>query len=564
MGPGDAISWLLLDNFPTDLAAGSVNGTYPEVGGPRAVTDTSNYISIASGEVVFAGGKSVITGDPMLSYAAISRVLGKALIWKFNSTNLNNYSCIGLSTGKTYVSIEVGIEQSLTTMNYFINNTGIVIGTLAPSTDYYFATVLRTTGAYIYVKGGVFVKWTLIWIDNTNNTASYYPGMTTFNNTFTSSFLRIPQDLWLPTPLSSDGFGGTFPTTDGKGHWYSTAGADINSAEGIGGANQTWLTGAGATWSLSGGKLVNTPGVGVEQVVNPGFEGVYVGGVAPNWGLLLGTSSESADVHGGSSAQQINNPAGNVGRIYSNNISLTAGAWVRASVWMKALSGSGWFGIQENFGSYLVDFISASYGPAAYTQYVMSGRILNTGNHILNVLSTTDVLPDINSVLFDDVSVKILSLPDLLCTTLHTTPNVYASVDVTRSVGFQAGIAVNWNSPTAPTDGIISYLAGAADGAGAETLKTDEVVAGVYTNKGSTAVTYAAAAKMVGAKESATSIRVFYNNAAVGAAITVTSNNGLYHGVFSTGNPTEVSFDNWVCDARGNEGQYSNLDKYIQ
>jgi hypothetical protein len=77
-----------------------------------------------------------------------------------------------------------------------------------------------------------------------------YPGISNYDATGTINFFRIPQTLWLPTPLASDGFGTAFGTTDGLGHAEGIAGG-----LGSGGGGLAWTSRLGS-FSVSGGKAV--------------------------------------------------------------------------------------------------------------------------------------------------------------------------------------------------------------------------------------------------------------------------------------------------------------------
>jgi hypothetical protein len=66
----------------------------------------------------------------------------------------------------------------------------------------------------------------------------------------------------LPTPLVSDGFGSAFGTSDGLGHAEGVAGGI-----GAGGSGVT-LSNVGGTWSVSGGKAINTAPSGLGQQIS--------------------------------------------------------------------------------------------------------------------------------------------------------------------------------------------------------------------------------------------------------------------------------------------------------
>jgi len=83
--------------------------------------------------------------------------------------------------------------------------TGIVAAYSA-ATDYRIVIALRSAGAYYLIKGGAFTNWTLLWIGSAENTAALYSGMGNHSNTGTLDFVRIPDELWLPTPAGFDSF----------------------------------------------------------------------------------------------------------------------------------------------------------------------------------------------------------------------------------------------------------------------------------------------------------------------------------------------------------------------
>ena len=112
----------------------------------------------------------------------------------------------------------------------------------------------------------------------------------------TSAF---PISLGSP-PLASDGFGSAFGTTDGLGHAEGVAGGI-----GAGGGGVT-LSNAGGTWSVSGGKAINTAPSGLVQqisVANLSCADVYAGvamtrALLTNVGLALNFDSASSPANG--------------------------------------------------------------------------------------------------------------------------------------------------------------------------------------------------------------------------------------------------------------------------
>ena len=106
-------------------------------------------------------------------------------------------------------------------------------------------------------------------------------------------------------------------------------------------------------------------------------------------------------------------------------------------------------------------------------------------------------------------------------------------ISPTVTTGTQAGLALNIDSTSNPQNFIIIYLTTASLSSTTDTIKVDEVVAGVYTNKASTAVTFSAGATLRAIKYG-NSLDVYYNNAKVGSTLTMTANTNTLHGLFST------------------------------
>ena len=250
------LKWILRDDFTTDLAAGSVNGTAAEPGpGTRTVTDVGNHLSISGGQLI-----SDDAGSRLSAYPAITRTAGRILIGEMGLAAAN-YCIIGFATDTAATNQHQIAFRNLghvyiKNFNTFLTmyDTGIVLGT-----HYYCAIILRATGAFYFIKGGIWTNWTLLYSYNLLNTATLYP---TANPQAVGAFhdlIRIPDVLWLPTPLVSDGFGGTWPTSDGAGHAETTG-------LGSGGGSKTWTANLG-TWGSAAGVAscseLDVSGVGI-------------------------------------------------------------------------------------------------------------------------------------------------------------------------------------------------------------------------------------------------------------------------------------------------------------
>lgn len=286
LGGGGGVSYLFRDNYSVAFSAGSVNGTLADTGDARTVTDTESKLSIAGGKAVYAGGKaSAGFGDPSLWYPSRSRTPGEVLSCQFAPTQLGKFWRFGYTTTQSGTNgdhtISTGTAGALTTLNGTLNRT---VGE-HPTQNLAGAIALRATGADYFTHGGYYNYPRLLWPDRTRTTATIYPNHQGFDATLDVEAIGIQDELWLPTPLASDGFS-AWGTTDGLGH--AEGGGDL----GGGGDGEAW-TGQAGTWgaaagaasasALSGGLAIATVDLSTVNV----FAGVKVtrsGGVA---GLVL-------------------------------------------------------------------------------------------------------------------------------------------------------------------------------------------------------------------------------------------------------------------------------------
>ncbi len=537
--------WLLRDEFVRDLAAGSVNGT-PAVPGPgtRTVVDTGNRLSLSGGVIVVAAGMSGM--DPAIYYPAVVRAPGKLLIGRNNPVQF----ALGYSDATTAGSITIQIRSDNLSLLYFEDSAGVVQVTNSAETPTSMVLAMRSAGMFLFLRLGS--KWILAWIRSLGATNPFYPcyGARFASAVPAADFIRVPDVLWLPTPLASDGFGSAFGTTDGLGHAEGIAGGI-----GAGGSGKMWSN-VGGTWSNVGGKAINTPTAGGDLVTDGDMEAV---GVA-NWttvGTPTTVDKSGTQKHGGSQALRIVSNASGQGATQTI-ASASVGTFYKVSAW---LYGTGAQGL--DLVSNMMTGAPAEIGFSRSTSWVqISGAALcisanpTVGVHSRDGGSYTSYA--------DDIKFEALALSEVLSVSNLSSPDVFLSVSLVSNARCLQGIALSWDSSTNPQNGVlfIPYSTTWNTNDIPNRLYIYKYIAGVMSLVGTNYVlTYSANARLVVAKNGS-EYRIYYNNAFI-VAVTISDAsivNNTLHGLFST--DASNTLDDFVCYATGTGGEYAELDKW--
>ena len=203
--PHGVIRWLLRDEFSDTRAAGAVNGT-PATPGPgtRTVTDTDNKLTIGGGVANFAPNTVPADGDPGLWYGAVARVAGRVLLFRANWA-VRGWSGVGFDTNQVGAISELSfVSDNANLLRFYEGGLGYNWWSLLAATNYDLALVVGTVGGCFFIRSaGV---WLLEWTGRLGNTATLYPGIQSNAATFAVDYIRIPDALWLPTPLAYDIF----------------------------------------------------------------------------------------------------------------------------------------------------------------------------------------------------------------------------------------------------------------------------------------------------------------------------------------------------------------------
>jgi hypothetical protein len=203
-GGAPTLAYLVSDEFTSDEAAPLTSPRTAEPGpGTMTIVDTASRLSIGGDQLV-QSGNHVAAGDPGIWAEGITRAAGLAVIGK-------------LTAGSNSLSMSFGFDSNQaggqTVAIYFLG--GGLIRVLDTSgannagaytaTTYDLAVVLRTTGAFYFIKGGAYTLWTLLFVGVNQNFATAFGAWqaeaAVANGGSLLDYLRLRQ---LPAPFDTD------------------------------------------------------------------------------------------------------------------------------------------------------------------------------------------------------------------------------------------------------------------------------------------------------------------------------------------------------------------------
>lgn len=306
-GARNAIKWLVRDEFATALSAGAVNGTVAEPG-PGTRT--------ASGDASISGG-TLLPGTGYVLYPALARSAGRVVIAKLTTRAARSTpGWYDGSATRIYTS-DVGVTNYLYAPGPYMTSTNGV------ANDIYVFALRPTAGCMVLINKR------LLWVNSYSAAASLLPGIRGGTAGDAWNWLRVPDALWLPTPLVSDGFGSAFGTSDGLGHAEGVAGG-----LGAGGNGVTWTQQAG-TWGISSGKSLcsaTSGGIGI-ATAPAGTINVMVGAALTRSAGAVGIVLRYLDannyvyaLHNGTNAQLVKVVAGTPTTLVNAAATYSAGA----------------------------------------------------------------------------------------------------------------------------------------------------------------------------------------------------------------------------------------------
>lgn len=293
------------------------------------------------------------------------------------------------------------------------------------------------------------------------------------------------------TPGVGPGAGGFSPFSD----TFARADGDLGNG---------WTYAAGK-WTIASNAAIGTPDDAGELLTNPGFEGVYVAGIAPGYtaqGTPTTLAEEGAIIHGGAAAQKMIADAANEG--------------VKA-----AIAGTTVIGQILHVGAYLypananMSLFRAGNDVEARAFTTPPG-VFNQWHHVHGTLRMEGVggtygmiyrMSSAGTGYVDDASLKLLTMADVYA----LRPGV-ANVSLKATMTFEqyeyAGIALRMDSLSNPKTGLVVYHNGTQ-------VVIEKLTGGLWAKVGTNAtVTYVAGAALE-VDANGTTITVRYNNVQV-------------------------------------------------
>jgi hypothetical protein len=251
---GKGTRWFAKDDFTDTLAAGFVNGTFAtDRKNTRVVVDSNGKESTSNGLLNFATGGTSTIGDPGFWLGTVQNRVGTSVIADITPASATPDNCaVGFDTNQVG-AISDPIRFQGSGLMQIVQGGAALSVAVYTATNYKIIIQKRASGNFYYIKGGLFVNWTLLYPGATGSTA-LFPGITNRSTTsvFTSSFLYSGVTP-LPSPFVSESFNrsnGALGNTDGMGTIES------------GGGGVPWTSGGG---SISGNALIITPTLEAEQ-----------------------------------------------------------------------------------------------------------------------------------------------------------------------------------------------------------------------------------------------------------------------------------------------------------
>jgi len=193
-----AVAFLFRDDFTTDESAPITTPRTAEPTGVADIVDTGNKLYISGSEMTCLSPTG--TGNPRYVTEEIARSVGVASMTLQQNSASRLYVGFGTATQIATPS-RSALYKSGDTLYVIDYGATFIIGGMSSHIDYDTAIVLRTNGAFYFIRGGSLANWTLVWVSSEDADATLRSYISWRTNSGTVNSLRVSQ---LPSPYDTD------------------------------------------------------------------------------------------------------------------------------------------------------------------------------------------------------------------------------------------------------------------------------------------------------------------------------------------------------------------------
>ena len=213
--------YLLNETFRSSHASG-LDSPRKASPGPGKITfvEVDGSHAVSGGKLVTTGQTSSAWGDLCwYSPDAFARVPGRMAIFE-DVERVGGVGSYGPYAGFVKSITPASIDDTVDAGFQFVApdilrltsddaDHRVTFGTPVADTEYDFMVVLRTTGSFLFIRGGIWTDWSLVCIESISSDTPLYVAATYFfpsSESSNMSRVAVPKLLWMPTPLAYDTF----------------------------------------------------------------------------------------------------------------------------------------------------------------------------------------------------------------------------------------------------------------------------------------------------------------------------------------------------------------------
>jgi len=176
----------LYDEFTTDDAAPLSSPRTCEPGpGTITAVQTDGQFSISGGKLAWTAQASPAHGDERIDAPTVSKAAGVYAFYKKVVLSTGNTQTFGFDTNATLEPISFSARMDFLTFRItYSAGSAANVRTFATTTEYDLVLIMDGTLGYVFIRGGAFSRWTLLWVQTISET-TLYPAISPYDTTGT-------------------------------------------------------------------------------------------------------------------------------------------------------------------------------------------------------------------------------------------------------------------------------------------------------------------------------------------------------------------------------------------